>query len=409
MRKLYLHVAFFYLGILASHAQVTPAVPAKADSTGYHAQKLTIDEVNFVSAYYHQDGNHSAVTGGIGTERLTDFANTFDIQLSNYNKRGRKNTFLFELGIDHYSSASSDKIDPFSVSSASKSDNRIYPSLNWTRSNETTGNAYGFTASYSHEYDYQSVGGAFNLTLLSKNKNTQFDMRLQAFLDTWKVILPVELRPGYTPGQSYDRDHSADGSAPRNSFSAAFSVSQVINPRLQALFTVEPAYQHGLLSTRYQRDYFTDGSLRAENLPGNRYKLPISARLNYFLDDRFIIRTYYRYYMDNWGIRAHTAELEVPVKLTPFVSVSPYYRYNTQQGTRYFAPYGQHDPGAAYYTSDYDLADLHSSFFGAGFRISPPKGVFGWQRLKMLELRYGHYVRSTNLTSNIVTLNMKFK
>ncbi len=410
MKKLYLNVAMLYLGILASHAQVAPPAPAKTDtsSTAYHSRKLTLDEVNLVSAYYHQDGNHSAVTGGIGTELLTDFANTIDVQLSNYNKRGRKNTFLFELGVDHYSSASSDKIDPSTISSASKSDNRIYPSLNWTRSNEQTGNAYGFTGSYSHEYDYQSFGAAFNLTRLSKNKNTQFDMRLQVFLDTWKVILPIELRAA-AYGTTVDLKHGPEESAPRNSFSAAFSVSQVISTRLQALLAIEPSYQHGLLSTRYQRDYFTDGSLRAETLPGKRYKLPIAARFNYFLDDHYVIRTYYRYYMDNWGIRAHTAEVEIPVKLTSFVSVSPFYRYNTQQGTRYFAPYGQHNPNAPYYTSDYDLADLHSSFFGAGFRITPPKGVFGWQHLSMLELRYGHYVRSTDLSSNIVTMNLKFK
>ncbi|WDF54683.1 DUF3570 domain-containing protein [Mucilaginibacter sp. KACC 22063] len=409
MRKIYLNVAMLFMGILASHAQTTPAPVAKTDSSAYHARKLTIDEINFVSAYYHQDGNHSAVTGGIGTERLTDFANTFDVQLSNYNKRGRKNTFLFELGVDHYTSASSDKIDPSTISSASMQDTRIYPSFSWTRSNEQTGNAYGFTGSYSHEYDYQSFGAAFNLTRVSHNKNTQFDMHLQAFLDTWKVILPIELRAAAYPGLVFDPRHGPEESAPRNSFSSSFSVSQVINTRLQALFTVEPSYQHGLLSTRYQRDYFTDGSERAENLPGQRYKLPISMRLNYFLDDHYIIRTYYRYYMDNWGIRAHTAEIEVPIKLTSFVSVSPYYRYSTQQGTRYFAPYGQHNAADHYFTSDYDLSDLHSSFFGAGFRMTPPKGVFGWRHLSMLEIRYGHYVRSTDLSSNIVTMNLKFK
>lgn len=411
MKRLYLNLAFLYLGILSSYAQVATPIPTAVDSSGtaYHSKKLTLDEVNFVSAYYHQNGNHSAVTGGTGTELLSDFANNIDVQLSNYNKRGQKNTFLFELGIDHYSSASSDKIDPSTISSASKSDNRIYPSLNWTRTNEHTGNAYGFTGSYSQEYDYQSLGAAFNLTRLSKSKNTQFDLRLQTFLDTWKVILPVELRSAAYQGKASDSGPAQGESVPRNSFSAAFSLSQVISTRLQALFVLEPAYQHGLLSTRYQRDYFTDGTLRAENLPGKRYKLPIAVRFNYFLDDHYIIRTYYRYYMDNWGIRAHTAELEVPVKLTSFASVSPYYRYSTQQGSRYFAPYGQHDPDVSYYTSDYDLADLHSSFFGAGFRVTPPKGVLGWQHLNMLELRYGHYVRSTGLSSNIVTMNLRFK
>ena len=113
--------------------------------------------------------------------------------------------------------------------------------------------------------------------------------------------------------------------------------------------------------------------------------------------------------MDSWGIRARTAEIEVPIKFTSFVSLSPFYRFNSQKGTRYFAPYGQHDPNEKYYTSDYDLSTLNSNFFGAGFRLAPPKGVFGYQHLNSLELRYGHYIRSTGLNSNILTLHLKFK
>lgn len=407
MRKIYLCVAALYLGIVASHAQ-TKTLPVK-DSSNYEARKLKIEEINIISAYYHQNGNNSAVTGGIGTENLTDFANTFDLQLSKYGVSGKKHTFTFELGVDHYTSASSDKIDPNSISSASRQDTRVYPSLNWTVSNDKTGNAFGLTGSYSHEFDYQSFGGGINLTRVSKDKNTQFDFKGQVFLDTWKVILPVELRPpGYGSGSDRDGRGSVDHS-PRNSFSTSFSVSQVLTPRLQALLIIEPSYQHGLLATKYQRDYFTDGSERVESLPGNRYKLPIAVRFNYFLDDHFVIRTFYRYYMDSWGIRAHTAELEIPIKLTSFVSVSPYYRYNNQQGTRYFAPYGQHNPTDTYYTSDYDLSTLHSNFVGANIRLSPPTGVFGWQHFNSLEIRAGHYMRSTGLNSNIVTLAMKFK
>ncbi|MFC1223093.1 DUF3570 domain-containing protein [Pedobacter sp. BG31] len=403
MKKIYLHVLFMYFGILGTYAQSRPE-PAKVDSSKYQSRKLKVDEVNLVSAYYHQNGNNSAVTGGIGTEKLSDFANTIDLQMSKFNKRGKKNTFLFELGVDHYTSASSDKIDPNTISSASSADTRIYPSLNWTHSNEETGNSFGFTGSYSTEFDYQSLGAAFNLTRLSKDKNTQFDFKLQAFLDQWTVILPIELRTGNT-----GRGHEQYDTAPRNSFSTSFYLSQVISQKFQAALILEPSYQKGLLATKYQRNYFTDGSLRAETLPDKRYKLPIGLRMNYFLDDHFVIRTFYRYYMDNWGIRAHTAELEIPVKINSFFSISPFYRYNNQVGTKYFAPYGQHAPSEQYFTSDYDLSSLTSDFYGAGIRFAPPKGVFGWQRLNMLELRYGHYSRSTSLVSNILSLNLKFK
>lgn len=406
MRKIYLHVLMLFLGVLGAQGQIK-IKPTIAGNGNYQSRKLKIDEINLVSAYFHQNGNNSAVTGGIGTEKLTDFANTIDLQLSKFNKAGNKNTFLFELGVDHYSSASSDKIDPSTISSASMADTRVYPSLNWTHSNEKTGNAFGFTGSFSSEYDYQSLGAGFNLSRLSKNKNTQFDLKLQAFLDSWKVILPIELRSVAGPGNGSEAQD--EGSSSRNSFSASFSVSQVINQRLQAQLMVEPAYQTGLLATKYQRNYFRDGSLKAETLPGQRFKLPVAARLNYFVTDQVILRTYYRYFKDNWGIGAHTAEIEVPVKLTSFISLSPFYRYNKQTGARYFAPYGQHDPSAAYFTSDYDLSTLNSDFYGAGVRLSPPGGVFGWQHLNMLELRYGHNSRSTGLVSNIISLNLKVK
>ena len=402
MKKIYLNVLILFLGILGANGQIKPTNETQ-DSTAYVSRKLKIDEVNLVSAYYHQDGNNSAVTGGIGTEKLSDFANTIDLQLSKYSPTGKKNTFFLELGIDHYTSASSDKIDPNTISSASIADTRIYPSLNWTRSNETTGNSFGFSGSFSHEYDYQSVGAGFNLTRLSKDKNTQFDFKMQAFMDTWKVILPVELR-GLSGGEVRDGK-----SSPRNSFNTSFSVSQVINEKLQALLIIEPAYQQGLLATKYQRDYFTDGSLKAETLPGTRSKFPIAARLNYFAGEKFIIRSFYRYYMDSWGIKAHTAELEIPVKLSSFISVSPFYRYSKQEGTKYFAAYGQHQPSAEFFTSDYDLATLNSNFYGAGIRMAPPKGILGLQHLNMIEIRYGHYTRSSGLASDVITLNFKVK
>jgi Protein of unknown function (DUF3570) len=417
MKKIYLGALALYMSILASHAQTTQPVK---DSTNYQSRQLKVDEVNFVSAYYHQNGNHSAVTGGIGTEDLTDFANTLDVQLSKLTSNGHKNTFLFELGVDHYTSASSDKIDPNGFSSASRQDTRVYPSLNWTNSNEKTGIAFGLTASYSHEFDYQSFGGGLNLTRVSADKNTEFDLKATVFLDTWKVILPVELRP-ITYGSGSNRDPRPVDYKPRNSFSTAFSISQVISTRLQALLIVEPSYQQGLLATDYQRVYFNGNfatgvgpfndvfNERIENLPNSRYKLPIGARFNYFLDDHFVVRTLFRYYMDNWGIKAKTAEIEIPIKFTPFVSVSPFYRYTDQQGTKYFAPYGQHSVTETYYTSDYDLSTLTSNFVGLSMRLAPPKGVFGIQQLNTLELRYGHYMRSTGLNSDILTLALKFK
>jgi hypothetical protein len=369
------------------------------DSSSYKNRKLKLEEVNFVSSYYRQDGNNSAVTGGIGSEELTDFATTIDVRLSRYDGRARKHTFAAEIGIDIYTSASSDKIDPNTISSASSSDKRIYPSLTYAVTNDAKRTTVSATGSISTEYDYFSKGLSLGWSKLSKDRNREFTAKGQMFLDTWTVILPVELRSSSNPS----------GNKPRDSYSVSLTLSQVLTRRLQILLLADLAYQEGQLATLYHRTYFNDGSHKVENLPDTRIKLPLGVRLNYFMGDRFIIRTYYRYYKDDWDLVAHTAEIETPVKITPFFSVSPFYRFYKQQGVKYFAGYQEHNLNEDFYTSDYDLSTLSSHMVGMGLRFAPPGGIFGVPAINVAELRYGHYERSTGLKSDIITLLLKFK
>jgi hypothetical protein len=306
------------------------------------------------------------------------------------------------LGIDHYTSASSDKIDPNTVSSASRADTRIYPTLSYGIADSKTGWSYGGSLSFSTEYDYKSFGIGLNVAKTSTDKNTEVALKLQSYFDTWKVIFPIELRPG--GGQ-----HEDEGTSPRNSYSASLSWAQVINKRLQLALIADLVYQNGLLATKYQRVYFTDNSERTETLPDTRFKLPLGIRANYFISDRIIVRAFYRYYTDDWGVKAHTLNLEAPIKINPFFSVSPFYRYYVQTAADYFAPYGAHGLSEQFFTSDYDLSEFNSHFLGAGFRYLPTKGVLGVKRWTMVEIRYGHYIRNTGLHSDIISLNARFK
>ncbi len=395
MKKICLSITGLVLTMFASFAQNN-----SKDTAAYHSRKLKFDEANIVSSYYRQDGNNAAVTGGTGSEKLTDIANTIDLNFIRWDKKDRKHTFSLEAGIDHYTSASSDKIDPFSISSASHADTRIYPSLNWTMENEKNGNTFGAGLSASAEYDYFSKGLNVNFSKKSTDKNTEFSIKLQAYLDNLKYILPIELRPN-------GDDHYP--SKARNSYSGALSFSRIVNERLQFMLTAEPVYQQGYLGLPFHRVYFDNNSMKVENLPDKRTKIPLGLRVNYFLGDKIILRSFYRYYHDDWGLNAHTAQLETAIKLTPYFSLSPFYRFYTQTGADYFAAFHQHKLAETFYTSNYDLGPFHSHFFGAGFRITPAKGVFGIQKINMLELRYGHYSRSNDLNADIITLNVKLK
>lgn len=394
MKKIFLTAA----GLFA----LTQLFAQQKDTTGFKARKLKIDEINLVSSYYHQDGNNAAVTGGIGSQKLSDIANVFDVKLVGYDKKARKHSLDVELGIDHYTSASSDKIDLKSNSSASHADTRFYPSVTWTVENEQKGHSIAIGLSSSTEFDYQSFGGNISYSKKTKDKSGEFTGRLQVYLDQVKQVLPTELRPGGPDEEHYPGEN-------RNTFAGSFSWSQIINKRLQIAVLADVVQQQGFLSLPFYRVYFNDGSVHQEKLPDSRFKLPIGFRANYFLGDNFILRTYYRFYTDNWGIRSHTAELEVPVKLNAFLSVSPFYRYYTQTAVKYFAPYQQHSAQDNFYTSNYDLSKFNSSFLGAGIRWLPPQGVLGLQHFNMIELRYGHYKKNIDMQSNIVSLNLRFK
>lgn len=397
MQKICLVVVGMYLNLLSAFSQTADSV--------YQSRKLKMEEINLVSSYYHQDGNNSAVTGGIGTEKLTDFANVIDIKFIKYDKRFRKHSLTLEGGVDTYTSASSDRIDSKANSSASSRDIRVYPSVAWTVENEKKGTTFGLNASSSTEFDYQSFGLGMTFAKKSKDNNRELTLKAQAFLDQVKMVTPLELRTG--GGRRGDDDDYAATS--RNSFSGSLSLSQIVTKRLQVLFIMELVKQQGMLGLSFHRVYFTDNSLKAELLPSSRMKIPLGFRANYFAGDKIIIRSFYRYYHDDWGLNSHTIDLEAAVKITPFLSVTPFYRYYNQTAIHYFAPYKEHAVTDQFFTSNYDLSKFNSSFFGAGFRITPPNGVLGIRHLNMLELRYGHYNRSNGLNSNILSLNLKFK
>ncbi len=356
-------------------------------------------EANFMSSYYTQDGDNAAVTGGVGTEALTDIANIFVVNVP------IDSTISISLtaGADYYTSASTDNINA-NVSSASSKDLRSYANIGFNKKNLKKGETYGIKAGFSTEYDYQSISGGLSYTKEFNEGNTELSLTGQAFIDNWDLIYPSELR----------REVSLPSSG-RQSYNGQLVFSQVINKRLQMSISAEAILMKGLLSTPFHRVYFAEQT-RAdiERLPNSRLKIPVGLRLNYFATDNIILRSYYRYYSDDWGIQAHTASLDVPIKLSPALTVMPFYRYHTQTAADYFAPFKAHSINETLYTSDYDLSALSSHKVGLGFRVAPIYGlarakIFKWGfQVKYLELRAAYYKRDTGLTGYSGSINVGF-
>jgi len=394
------------------------------DSSGYKPRALRLEEVNLVSSYYNQTGTHSSVTGdnanllgtGVNTNSInvTDFANGLDLKLVWLNKALNKNTLSAGLGFDYHTAASQAYVSNSGASRASGT--RVYPSLDWTVENTKSGSTFGVGTYYSGEYNYRSLGADVHFSVKTADKMGEFSAKLQGYFDQVTLIIPSEFEPPSPVVVNYGGEHHGKrnfGSSPRDTYSASLSYSQMINSRLQIMFLGDLVTQSGYLGLPFHRVWFKpsqDTTTHAiEKLPSSRFKLPLGFRANYFLGDNIILRSYYRYYMDTWGINANTASLEVAYKVTPFFSISPFYRYYSQSVAKYFAPFDVHTQTEQYYTSNYEYAKFQSGFYGIGFRIAPPTGVFGIQNLHELEIRYGHYSQTTDLVSDVLSLSLGFK
>ncbi|HEY0434610.1 MAG TPA: DUF3570 domain-containing protein [Chitinophagaceae bacterium] len=400
MRKLSLFTVGMVLLLFKGWAQ---------SSDSYKNQKLKVDDVNIVSGYYTQTGNHSAVTGGIGTQKLSDISNSIDLRLVKSGEFNRKYHLDIGVGIDHHSAASSANVSKTGASRTGGT--RLYPSVNWQVDNEDRHTSFGVGASYSHEYTYQSFGLNAMFSKKSTNENTEFTAKANLFIDQVRMVEPSELRPAETVVTSASGTARGNSipTSPRNSFDLSLSLSQVVNKRMQVAFLTDAVAQQGYLGLPYYRVYFNDGTVHIENLPGSRLKLPLGVRMNYFLGDRFIVKAYYRYFMDNWGVKSHTISLETPVKITPFVSVSPFYRFYIQTAANFFAPYGQHTASERYYSSDYDYSAFSSNYEGVNLRLGPTNGLLGMKGFSAVEFRFGHYLQTTGLVANSLSMNLTFK
>lgn len=362
-------------------------------------------EIDFLFSYYDQEGNHSAVTGGQGTEELSDYSSIIlvNIPLDSASQLG------INAGINYYSSASTDRIDP-DISSASAHDIRGQLYLTYTRKDLRRKQDYSFTVGGSSESDYLSASLGASWSDESKDGNRLFSADLQVFFDRWLLIFPDELRDNPEATRlPTDR---------RNSYSLSLSYTQVLSKRLQASILGDFVLQQGLLSTPFHRVYFRNSNdVQIERLPEHRFKLPLGLRLNYFLNDFTILRFFYRYYWDSFELQAHTLSLEVPLKLGLAFTMYPFYRFHTQNQARYFQPFAQHDVNDRFHTSDFDLSAFDSHKFGLGFRYEPLYGLgrfrlFSKKKVTMfksLELRYANYQRGDGLSAHVVSAFMSFK
>ena len=410
------------------------AVSAQDDngSGEYKKRVLEHTEIDFLLNYYEQDGENAAVTGGHGTEELTDVSPTIVVAVP----LNDDDVLTINANISAYTSASSSNINPFDgsqpadpfVASSGASESDVWANVvgSYSHSSDDRNRLWNANLSVSAEFDYTSFGFGAGRTWLFNEKNTELSLNGNVYLDTWKLLYPIELRqgegnafrelvPDYDP--SSFTEHPSKG---RNSYSSSIGLSQILSSRLTGYVSADFILQKGLLSTPFHRIYFADKDDYSyenfqladdiEHLPDSRFKIALGARLNYFVNHRITLRTFYRYYTDDWGITSHTAKIEVPIKITDKFTVYPSYRFYNQTAADYFAPYNEHLSTEEFYTSDYDLSKFTANNYGFGVSYTDvfTKGHIWKLGLKSIDLKYHKYDRDSAFSASMFSFGVKF-
>ncbi|MDG1517381.1 MAG: DUF3570 domain-containing protein [Flavobacteriales bacterium] len=359
--------------------------------TGYQKIKLKKHQIKAVFGFLGQDGDHSAVTGGEGTEEL----HVQSARIIYLKKTKKNNQWNLKGGIDQITSASTDRID-FIKSSASYHDLRGQVNIGFAYSDSTDTNTYIGVIGSSLESDYWSrqfgvkykrktkYGGIIQLKLNYNWDELRWGIITAGIFDFTKMVYPSELR-----GTNwFNKSH-------RNSLTLSSKYTLISSQRSRLGVMFDFTIQEGILSTPFHRVYFNNGDLRVERLPFKRVKLPLSVQYNYFISNGLIIKNYFRYYWDSFGMNSYTFSLQAPIKVKYWLWLKPFLRFYHQSGINYFKPYANHSPSQRYYTSDYDLSKFNSLNYGLSLKV---KKRPSWDRINGYVFNFENYLRSDGLS-----------
>ncbi|GJM43252.1 MAG: hypothetical protein DHS20C21_00940 [Gemmatimonadota bacterium] len=224
-------------------------------------------------------------------------------------------------------------------------------------------------ASYSTEFDYESVGIDARIAHDVFQRNTTLSLGLSRSFDTVDPVggPPVPLATMRRGGLPQPK---AEGPEHKAVTDAVIGVTQVVDA--VTLVQMNYAFHHssGYLTDPYKlvsvvqaEDAVSPGTpfeYVYEKRPGSRTKHALYGRAKRALD-LDVLDVSYRYLWDDWGVRSHTIEGRYHWEATSAHGLEPQLRYYRQVAADFFAYHlvdGAEKPVNV--SADARLADLHS-------------------------------------------------
>ena len=212
--------------------------------------------------------------------------------------------------------------------------------------------SHSILAGYSTENDYEALFMAYTGDYEQDNKHTTLQWGLSYSDD--------ELSP--TDAILFGRVEQAE----RDSLSASFGLTRVINRNALIQSGVQVTSQDGFLSDPY-KEFWLNGTIVFDQRPDSRTAFSWSTRFRqYFVSSDAALHADYRFYDDDWGVTAHTLDLAWAQPFGDQFELTPSIRYHSQRAADFYDTVIIDGTQPNYWSSDYRLA----TFGAIRYRIS---------------------------------------
>ncbi len=193
------------------------------------------------------------------------------------------------------------------------------------------------------------------------------------------------------------------------------SLTQVLTKNLVLSLNYDAVTDEGYLQNPYRNVLVlndpNDPSAGAnfntpERYPNTRTSNAASASFLYYLPYRASAKLFYRYYDDDWGIGAHTAELAYTHPLRDRWIFDMAFRYYQQTDADFYADLFDRPDQQNFMARDKELSEFNDYSIGLGVSYSLLKHGWGYIDKATLNLRYNHiwfeYDNFSNVNSGLI-------
>ena len=358
-------------GTLLDEDILGPATPA------FHVDAVTTRLTSF-----NQFGNGYQAQGGptpssAGSERATIFEPQVEVDAT----QGSRLSHRFWVPVDVVTNASADAIDV--MTSASR---------------HVESGAIDWAAKYKIDAD-SDVTVRSGIHLENPFRSWTAGLAWSRALADGDTVVSASFLEVFDWFDRFDIHGGRHGRTDRTSTTVSAGVTQILTPTTVANVNYGITMQRGEMGNTWNSVPIEGNTRGPELLPSERMRHALVLRAAQYLPWNGALHVYYRFYADDWGTVAHSAETELLQRVSRGVTLGALYRFHRQSGVAFFTTLA--DPLALLRTSDSDLAPFDAQTVGGKVMVDAP--VRGEIRALHVELGYERYFRTNDLHIDVFT------